>query len=127
MEWCIDANIAVKVVVKEYLSEKAKALISDALDAETRLIVPHFFDDEIYGAVRKKVYIGEITDREDDIAFEDLKGLPVQFMPTAYLCDRAWEIASSSISDGYMTHFTSLLQKKGHAPSGQQIWSYTGL
>ena len=54
MEWCIDANIAVKVVVKEYLSEKAKALISDALDAETRLIVPHFFDDEIYGAVRKK-------------------------------------------------------------------------
>jgi len=93
MEWCIDANIAVKVVVKEYLSEKAKALISDALDAETRLIVPHFFDDEIYGAVRKKVYIGEITDREGDIAFEDLKGLPVQFMPTAYLCDRAWEIA----------------------------------
>ena len=64
----------------------------------------------------KKVYIGEITDREGDIAFEDLKGLPVQFMPTAYLCDRAWEIASSSISDGYMTHFTSLLQKKGHVP-----------
>ena len=44
MEWCIDANIAVKTVDKEHLTEKAKAPISDALDTETRLIAPHFID-----------------------------------------------------------------------------------
>ncbi len=93
MEWCIDANIAVKAVVKEHLSEKARVLIADALDTEIRLVAPHFFDAEIYSAIRKKVYIGEITAEEGDIAFEDLKGLPVQLQSTVHLRDRTWEIA----------------------------------
>jgi predicted nucleic acid-binding protein len=93
MEWCIDANVAVKTVVKEHLSEKAKALIFDALDTDIRLIAPHFFDAEIYGAIRKKVYTGEITTEDGDIAFDDLKGLPVELLPTVYLRDRTWEIA----------------------------------
>lgn len=93
MEWCIDANIAVKAVVKERLSEKAKILITDASDAEVLLIAPHFFDAEVYSAVRKKVYSGQITAEAGETAFEDLKGLPVQLMPTAHLLDRTWEIA----------------------------------
>lgn len=93
MEWCIDANIAVKIVVKKQLSEKAKFLISDAFDTEIRLIAPHFFDAEIYGAVRNKVYSSELTIEEGDIAFEDLKCIPVELLPTTHLRNRAWEIA----------------------------------
>jgi predicted nucleic acid-binding protein len=93
MECCIDPNIAVKAVVKERLSEKATLLIADASDAEVFLIAPHFFDAEIYSAVRKKVYSGEITAEAGETAFEDLRGLPVQLMPTAHLLDRTWEIA----------------------------------
>lgn len=93
MEWCIDANIAVKAVVREHLSEKARALIADASNAEVRLIAPHFFDAEVYSAVRKKVYSGEITAKAGETAFEDLKGLPVQLLSTGRLLDRTWEIA----------------------------------
>ena len=93
MEWCIDANIAVKAVVKEDLSEKAEALIVDASKAAIRLIAPHFFDAEVYSAIRKKVYSGDMTAEAGETAFEDLRGLPAQVLSTRHLLDRAWEIA----------------------------------
>ena len=93
MEWCIDANVLVKAVTEEILSEKATALMSDALTMGIRLIAPHFFDAETNGAVRKKVYSGEITSRVGDMAFEKLKQFPVQVLSTSHLLDRSWEIA----------------------------------
>ena len=93
MEWCVDANVVVKAVTKENLSENAIALMSDALNMEIRLVAPHFFDAETNGAVRKKVYSGEITARLGDIAFEKLKRFPVHMLPTQNLLDRSWEIA----------------------------------
>jgi len=93
MEWCIDANVAVKAVVKEDFSKNAMALVSDASNMGIRLIAPHFFDAETNGAVRKKVYSGEITVKFGDIAFEMLRELPTQILSTSHLLDRAWEIA----------------------------------
>ena len=93
MEWCIDANVAVKAVVREDLSEEAEALIADALNTEVRLIAPHFFDAEVYGAIRKKVYSGDIPAEAGETAFNDLRGLPVQVLSTSHLLDRSWEIA----------------------------------
>jgi predicted nucleic acid-binding protein len=93
MEWCIDANVAVKTAIKEYLSEEAGALIAEALESGISLIAPHFFDAEIYSAVRKKVYSGDISAKAGDIAFEDLKGSPIQLLSTVHLRDRTWEIA----------------------------------
>ena len=92
MEWCVDANVVVKAVIKEDFSENAITLMSDALNMEIRLIAPHFFDAETNGAVRKKVYSGEITVKLGDIAFEKLKRFPVHMLPTQNLLDRAWEI-----------------------------------
>jgi len=93
MEWCIDANVLVKAVIREPLSEKATALMSDALAMDVRLIAPHFFDAETNGAVRKKVYSGEITPGIGDMAFEKLKQFPVQVLSTSHLLDRSWGIA----------------------------------
>ncbi len=93
MEWCIDANVLVKAVTEETLSEKATALMSDALTMEIRLIAPHFFDAETNGAVRKKVYSGEITPEIGDLAFEKLKLFPVKVLSTSHLLDRSWKIA----------------------------------
>ena len=93
MEWCVDANVVVKAVIEEALSENAIALMSDALSMEIRLIAPHFFDAETNGAVRKKVYSGEITAKLGDIAFEKLKRFPVHILSTSHLLDRSWEIA----------------------------------
>jgi predicted nucleic acid-binding protein len=93
MEWCVDANVVVKAVIKEDFSENAITLMSDALNMEIRLIAPHFFDAETNGAVRKKVYSGEITVKLGDIAFEKLKRFPVHMLPTQNLLDRSWEIA----------------------------------
>jgi predicted nucleic acid-binding protein len=93
MEWCVDANVLVKAVIREPFSEKAIALMSDALNMEIRLIAPHFFDAETNGAIRKKVYSGEITVKIGDTAFEKLKQFPVQSLSTSHLLDRSWEIA----------------------------------
>ena len=93
MEWCIDANVLVKAVIREPLSEKATALMFDALAMDVRLIAPHFFDAETNGTIRKKVYSGEITAELGDIAFEKLKRFPVQILSTSHLLDRSWEIA----------------------------------
>jgi len=93
MEWCIDANVFVKAVIQEDLSEKAEALMLDALNMEIRLIAPHFSYAETCGAVRKKVYSGEITVNLGDMAFGKLKRFPIQMLSTYYLLDRAWEIA----------------------------------
>ena len=93
MEWCIDANVLVKAVIREPLSEKATALMSDALSMDVRLIAPHFFDAETNGAVRKKVYSGEITAELGDMAFDKLKQFPIQVLSTSHLLDRSWEIA----------------------------------
>lgn len=93
MEWCIDANVFVKAVIEEDLSEKAEALMLDALNMEIRLIAPHFSYAETNGAVRKKVYSGEITVNLGDMAFEKLKQFPIQMLSTYHLLDQAWEIA----------------------------------
>ena len=93
MEWCVDANVVVKAVISEDFSEKAMTLMSDALNMEIHLIGPHFFDAETNGAIRKKVYSGEITAKLGDIAFEKLKRFPVHMLPTQNLLDRSWEIA----------------------------------
>jgi predicted nucleic acid-binding protein len=93
MEWCVDANVVVKAVISEDFSEKAMTLMSNALNMEIRLIAPHFFDAETNGAVRKKVYSGEITAKLGDIAFEKLKRFPVHMLATQNLLDRSWEIA----------------------------------
>jgi len=93
MEWCIDANVVVKAVIKEDLSENATFLMLDALSMGISLIAPHFFDAEANGAVRKKVYSGEIAAKFGDTAFEKLKRFPVHILSTHHLLDRAWEIA----------------------------------
>jgi len=93
MEWCLDANVVVKVVIEEKLSEVARALVSNAFASRIDLIAPHFFDAEVFGAIRKKVYGGEITHEIAEIAFGKLHILPVQLVRTSRLLDRAWEIA----------------------------------
>lgn len=113
MEWCIDANIAVKTGVNEDLSEKADALVTDALDSRISLIAPHFFDAEIYSAIRKKVYAGEITAKAGDAAFEDLKDFPIHLLPTVNLRDRTWEIAKQfGLRWLYDAFYVSLAEKR---------------
>lgn len=93
MEWCIDANVVVKAVINEELSENATFLMLDALSTGISLIAPHFFDAEANGAIRKKVYSGEIAEKLGDTAFEKLKRFPVHMLLTHHLLDRSWEIA----------------------------------
>jgi predicted nucleic acid-binding protein len=114
MEWCIDANVFVKAVIEEDLSENAEALMLDALDMEIRLIAPHFSYAETNGAVRKKVYSGEITVNLGDMAFEKLKRFPIQMVSTLHLLDRAWEIAKQfRLRWLYDSFYVALAEKRG--------------
>ncbi len=113
MEWCLDANVVIKVVVEEKLSLEARTLLSNAFANKISLIAPHFFDVEVFGALRKKVYSGEITQESAEIAFSKLHTLPVQLVPTSRLLDRAWEIGKQyNLRWLYDAFYVALAEKR---------------
>jgi predicted nucleic acid-binding protein len=91
-EVCVDASLAIKVVVPEVGSDKADALFNQWAE-ETRLIAPAFFEvtDSI---LRQKVSLRrELTVDQAQRAFASLQGLPIKTAHSPEQRERAWEIA----------------------------------
>ena len=93
-EVCVDASLAIKVVVAEAGSEKADALFDQWATAETQLIAPVFFEVETDSILRQKVSLRrELTNDEAQRAFASLQALPIKTRHSAEQRERAWEIA----------------------------------
>jgi predicted nucleic acid-binding protein len=93
-EVCVDASLAVKVVVAEPSSDKADALFQEWADENRRLIAPAFFDVEADSIIRQKTMLRkELSVEEDEAAFERLQALPIQQISLPGQRRRAWEIA----------------------------------
>jgi predicted nucleic acid-binding protein len=93
-EVCVDASLAIKVVVPEAGSEKADALFTQWAREETQLIAPIFFEAETDSILRQKVALrGELTIDQAQRAFASLQGLPIKTTHSPEQRERAWEIA----------------------------------
>lgn len=93
-EVCVDAGVAVKVVVAEFDSDKADALFAEWANDGTQVIVPAFFSVETDSIVRQKVVLRqELTVEQAEHAFATLQVLPLREIFTPGLRRRAWEIA----------------------------------
>jgi predicted nucleic acid-binding protein len=93
-EVCVDASLAIKVVVPEAGSDKADALFNQWADEETRLIAPAFFEVETDSILRQKVSLRrELTMEQAQRAFASLQGLPIKTTHFSQQRERAWEIA----------------------------------
>jgi predicted nucleic acid-binding protein len=93
-EVCIDASIAVKVVVTEPDSDKADALFDEWANDGTRLIAPAFFDVEIDSILRQKVVLRqELIPEQAETAWTKLQNMPIEQLSLRGQRRRAWEIA----------------------------------
>ena len=78
-EVCVDASLAIKVVVPEAGSDKADALFDQWAGDETQLIAPVFFEVETDSILRQKVALRrELTAAQAERAFASLQGLPIK-------------------------------------------------
>ena len=93
-EVCVDASLAIKIVVPEAGSDKADALFDQWAGEETQLIAPVFFEVETDSILRQKVSLRrELTDAQAERAFASLQGLPIKTTHSQEQRERAWEIA----------------------------------
>lgn len=94
-EVCVDASLAVKVVLKEADSDKADALFDEWVRAEVRLIAPTFFEVETNSILRQKVVVRkELTPEQAEAVFAALQSLPIQQLFVPGQRQRAWEVAA---------------------------------
>ena len=93
-EVCVDASLAIKVVVSEAGSDKADSLFTQWADEETQLIAPVFFEVETDSILRQKVSLRrELTMEQAQRAFASLQVLPIKTTHSPEQRERAWEIA----------------------------------
>lgn len=94
-EVCIDASLAIKLVVAEPDSDKADALFAYFADQGARLISPVFFAVETDSILRQKVVVRkELTSEQAEASFAKLVALPIQLIAVPAQRQRAWELSS---------------------------------
>ena len=75
-EVCIDASLAIKLVIAEPDSDKADALFAHFADQGARLIAPVFFSLETDSVLRQKVLVRkELTSEQAEASFAKLVAL----------------------------------------------------
>ncbi len=93
---CVDASLAVKVVVTEEGSDQADALFEQWSNQKNQLIAPTFFVVETDSILRQKVILRkELTPEQAEAAFAKLQTLPIRQMSVPGQRQRAWEIATA--------------------------------
>jgi predicted nucleic acid-binding protein len=90
----VDANVVIKRVVPEVLSDQAHALFATWEHTETILLAPAFFLAEVDSILRQKVVVKkELTEEQAQDCWNQLQTLPVVLVELSRLRRRTWEIA----------------------------------
>jgi predicted nucleic acid-binding protein len=114
-EVCVDASIAVKVVVTEPDSDKADALFDEWANNGTRLIAPAFFDVETDSILRQKVMLRrEMQPEQAEMAWAKLQNMPIQQLSVVGQRQRAWEISIDlGLATVYDATYLALAELRG--------------
>jgi predicted nucleic acid-binding protein len=112
---CVDASLAIKVVVREPDSEKAEALFAQWSHEGIHLIAPAFFDVETDSILRQKVILRqELTPAQAEAAFTVLQALPIQQLTLPAQRQRAWQIATEfGLATVYDATYLALAELQG--------------
>ena len=90
---CLDTSVVIQYLVPEQLQIQAEALVLEAVENAVRMVAPAFAWAEIGSVLRKKIRAGLLTDEEAKGCFDDFCQLPIEYIDTAEIRARAWEIA----------------------------------
>jgi predicted nucleic acid-binding protein len=109
---CVDANVFVKVLVQEELSDLARLHWERWTIAEgRRVIVPALFLYEVVAVLRKKVYQGQLALEDGSDAVDILLDANLELVTASELHRRAWELAQRlHRPTAYDAHYLALAE-----------------
>jgi predicted nucleic acid-binding protein len=90
---CVDASLALKLVLAEPDSDLAQAQWQTWTEAGIEIISPDLFVYETTSVLRNRVYRKEITQSEADEAFRILESLDINYHQPAAIRPSGWELA----------------------------------
>ncbi|MBU0492766.1 MAG: type II toxin-antitoxin system VapC family toxin [Chloroflexi bacterium] len=111
---CADASLALKIVLPESDSARARALWDEWQVQRTLVIAPTLWGYEVTSVIRNRVHRGKLApDLERDV-FVAVHQLPVQMLAPAGLHQRAWELAQQfNRPAAYDAHYLALAEMAG--------------
>jgi predicted nucleic acid-binding protein len=94
MKYVLDSSVAVKWVLLEQFSDKAKRLRADFQTHVHELVSPDFFPLEVLHALTRAERQGRISPPQGGILWADVMTTPPRLVPSLPLAPRAYEISS---------------------------------
>jgi predicted nucleic acid-binding protein len=91
---CVDASVAVKWVLPEEESDKALALLDDALRAGRDVIGPPHLPIEVTSAIYKRLRLGEMRPEEARERLQAFSAIPADLVFPAGLAEKALDLAA---------------------------------
>lgn len=90
---CIDASVALILLLPHDLSYKAKSLWRSWAEKEIEIVAPPLFFAEVTSVLRENVYFARILPEEGEEAFSAYLDLPVKASDPHDLQPQSWTIA----------------------------------
>lgn len=89
---CIDASLAIKLVVRESFSDQALALWQNWIEKDIERIAPAFFPFEVASTIRHKCVRKQLTEEEAEEAFDIFSRLDFIVLMPGALLKEAWDM-----------------------------------
>jgi len=90
---CVDASLAIKLVVRESFSDRALDLWQNWIESGVEPIAPPIFPFEVSSVIRNKYVRNELTAEEAERAFNLFTRLNFIVLTSETLLKEAWDIA----------------------------------
>jgi len=89
---CIDASLAIKLLVQESYSAQVASLWQSWTENGTERIAPAFFPVEVASAIRRKCVRKQLTEEETEEAFDIFTRLSFTVLMPEALLKEAWDM-----------------------------------
>jgi predicted nucleic acid-binding protein len=113
MKYVLDSNVAVKWLIDEDLSDKARVLRDEFIRGLHELLAPDVFLVEAAHALTRAQRQGRVTDREVGLFFDDLLTSLPQFHAYRPLLARAIETSVRARHNVYDCLYVALAEREG--------------
>jgi len=108
---CIDANLALKLVLDESDSDFARLLWEDWAKQQATLVAPVLWGYEVLSVIRNCTHRGKHPSELEAQTVAALHQLPVQLLQPTGLFQRAWELAREfDRPAAYDSHYLALAE-----------------
>jgi predicted nucleic acid-binding protein len=108
---CVDANLVIKIVVKENFSPEIRVLWRNWLNEERKIAAPPLLRYEVASVLRKQVVRGIRTADENRQALKEAMALDIQYIEPPDFHQRAFDMAAHlGRPAAYDTHYLALAE-----------------